>query len=336
MFSLERLPCPVLVTDLNGMVLHCNHDFKRLVSEANCEGNMAVYFPPSGRIFLQTHAWPLLYRQGDFRELYLQLLSADRRLLPVMTNARVAEEDGKQVVIWLFFVAKERQRFEAELLSARQQAEQSAERLGEVNEELEKAYARLAVYAVELKSETEQLAQLSYTDALTGLGNRRALLIQLERWLRMPEQRVPGSLLLIDIDFFKQVNDRFGHAEGDLALCEVARQLQQSIRSQDSVIRHGGEEFVVWLPSTDPEGAALTAQRIHKQIARVLVGGNQISVSIGTTTKAPGELDAAAYLERLLAEADAALYAAKHNGRNCTQCYADLPAAPAVPSSGPA
>lgn len=324
MFYLERLPCPVLVTDLNGQVLHCNHDFKRLAATSDCKGSMDRYFPPSARIFLQTHAWPLLYRNGEFSELYLQLLSSDQQPLPVMTNARISDADGQRVVIWLFFVAKERQRFEAELLSARQQAQQSAARLSEVNIELQNAYARLAQYTVEVKSEAEQLAQLSYTDALTGLGNRRALQMQIERWIGHAEPFRTGSLLLIDIDFFKQVNDRFGHAEGDRILSEVAAQLQHSVRQQDCVIRQGGEEFAIWLPSTDADGASLTARRVHQQVARVLAGDQPISVSIGCTTRAPAAQDAASYLERLLAEADIALYAAKHSGRQCTQCFADL------------
>ena len=118
MFYLDRLPGPVLVTDCNGRIKHSNCDFKRLAGASAAEG-MDQFFPPASRIFLQTHAWPLLLRNGEFSELYLQLQSEGGQAIPVMTNARISEVDGTPEVIWLFFVAKDRQRFEAELLKAR-------------------------------------------------------------------------------------------------------------------------------------------------------------------------------------------------------------------------
>ena len=77
MFYLDRLPCPVLVTDFNGCIKHANNDFKRL-TDAALSGDMDQFFPPASRIFLQTHAWPLLLRNGEFNELYLQLQSGTR------------------------------------------------------------------------------------------------------------------------------------------------------------------------------------------------------------------------------------------------------------------
>ena len=254
----------------------------------------------------------------------MQLLSADGQRIPVMTNARVSEIRGTRVVIWLFFVAKERQRFESELLQARQQAQDTAAQLTEVNGELMRAYAQLAAYTAEVKTEADQLAHLSHTDHLTGLGNRRALLLQVDRWIKTASDQDFGSLLLIDIDFFKQVNDRLGHAEGDRVLCHIASQLQNSARAQDSVVRYGGEEFVVWLPYSNRKGAELTAQRLHDQIAQTQVSDQQITVSIGVSTLTLQHQEATRYLERLLSEADTALYEAKYRGRNRTICFDDL------------
>lgn len=285
---------------------------------------MDRYFPPASCIFLQTHAWPLLFKDSGFSELYMQLLSADGQRIPVMTNARVSEIRGTRVVIWLFFVAKERQRFESELLQARQQAQDTAAQLTEVNGELMRAYAQLAAYTAEVKTEADQLAHLSHTDHLTGLGNRRALLLQVDRWIKTASDQDFGSLLLIDIDFFKQVNDRLGHAEGDRVLCHIASQLQNSARAQDSVVRYGGEEFVVWLPYSNRKGAELTAQRLHDQIAQTQVSDQQITVSIGVSTLTLQHQEATRYLERLLSEADTALYEAKYRGRNRTICFDDL------------
>ena len=303
--------------------MHTNLDFRNLVGPGDT-GTMDRYFPPASCIFLQTHAWPLLFKDSGFSELYMQLLSADGQRIPVMTNARVSEIRGTRVVIWLFFVAKERQRFESELLQARQQAQDTAAQLTEVNGELMRAYAQLAAYTAEVKTEADQLAHLSHTDHLTGLGNRRALLLQVDRWIKTASDQDFGSLLLIDIDFFKQVNDRLGHAEGDRVLCHIASQLQNSARAQDSVVRYGGEEFVVWLPYSNRKGAELTAQRLHDQIAQTQVSDQQITVSIGVSTLTLQHQEATRYLERLLSEADTALYEAKYRGRNRTICFDDL------------
>ncbi|OHC30095.1 MAG: diguanylate cyclase [Pseudomonadales bacterium RIFCSPHIGHO2_02_FULL_60_43] len=323
MFYLERLPCPVLVTDCNGHVRHTNQDFKKLVKPDACE-NMDHYFPPACRIFLQTHAWPLLLKDGEFNELYMQLLDADGQLIPVMTNARVHEAEGERVVIWLFFVAKERQRFESELLKARQYAQETAITLAKVNTELQHANAQLSQYAKEVKTEADQFAHLSLTDPLTALGNRRALSLNVEQWAHSASNNSVGSLLLIDVDFFKQVNDRFGHAEGDRVLCELSRGLLDSVRAQDTVVRYGGEEFALWLPYSDQEGAKLTAKRVHDHISRIQVADQQITVSIGISTLAPKSQEAGNFLEQLLAQADSALYDAKAHGRNRTVIFSEL------------
>ncbi|MFT0632703.1 diguanylate cyclase [Pseudomonas sihuiensis] len=311
MFYLDRLPGPVLVTDCNGRIKHSNCDFKRLAGAGAAEG-MDQFFPPASRIFLHTHAWPLLLRNGEFSELYLQLQSENGQAIPVMANARISEVDGAPEVIWLFFVAKDRQRFEAELLKAREQAQESAAQLAKANLALQSAYAQLANYAVEIQSEAEQLAQLSHTDPLTALSNRRALSVHVEQWLGNVSDLACGSLLLIDIDHFKQINDRFGHAEGDRVLVDMAQRLLASVRSGDSVVRYGGEEFAIWLPNADLAEASDIAERVHDQIKALEVANEPVTVSIGIASLKPCER----YLERLLAAADKALYTAKAQGRN--------------------
>ncbi|KOX65658.1 diguanylate cyclase [Pseudomonas psychrophila] len=323
MFYLERLPCPVLVTNCNGSVQHTNRDFKKLVAPEVYE-NMNHYFPPACRIFLQTHAWPLLLKNGEFNELYMQLLTAGGERIPVMTNARISEAEGERVVIWLFFVVKERQRFEAELLKARQYAQETAIQLAKVNTELQHANARLSQYAIAVRTEADQFAHLSLTDPLTDLGNRRALSLNVEQWVHSASGESVGSLLLIDIDFFKQINDRFGHAEGDNALRKLAQQLLKSVRAQDTVVRYGGEEFALWLPNSDREGAKLTAKRVHTCTSQIQVADLHITVSIGISSLAPNVQEVGTFLEQLLAQADAALYDAKANGRNRTVCFGDL------------
>ena len=93
MFYLERVPCPVVVTNCNGHVLHTNRDFRQLVASENCD-YLDSYFPPASRIFLHSYAWPMLLKNGEFSELYLQLLTTNGQLLPVMTNARISQTEG--------------------------------------------------------------------------------------------------------------------------------------------------------------------------------------------------------------------------------------------------
>lgn len=323
MFYLERLPCPVLVTNCSGHIKHTNRDFKKLVVSEVYE-NMDYYFPPACRIFLQSHAWPLLLKNGEFNELYMQLLSVDGKRIPVMTNARISEAEGERIVIWLFFVAKERQCFEAELLKARQHAEEIATQLLKVNTELQHANARISQYAIAVKTEADQFAYLSLTDPLTDLGNRRALSLSVEQWMLSTSDESVGSLLLIDIDFFKQINDHFGHAEGDSALCKLAQQLLISIRAGDTVVRHGGEEFAIWLPNTDRDIAKIIANRVHNYISQIQVADRKITVSIGISNLAVNEHEVGGVLEQLMEQADAALYEAKARGRNRTVCFDGL------------
>jgi diguanylate cyclase (GGDEF)-like protein len=313
LIKLDFLPCPVLVTACDGHVLYSNLDFKSLVAPCTSE-HMDHYFPAECHIFLQIYAWPLLLINGEFNELYMELLASPRQPIPVVANARLIENEGERLVIWLFFVARGLQRFEVESLMDRERVQEVAVQLTNANTKLKRAYAQIAEYAIEVK----QFAQLSHTDPLTALGNRRALSFSFEQWTRSSNDKSAGSLLLVDIDFFKQVNDCFGHAEGDRVLCDLARRLLDSVRTQDTVVRHGGEEFVIWLPNTDRDGAELTAKRVHEHISLIRVANQCITVSVGITTTISREQKAKICLEQLLAEADAALYEAKIQGRNRT------------------
>jgi len=121
----------------------------------------------------------------------------------------------------------------------------------------------------------------------------------------------PLSLLLLDIDHFKAVNDRHGHDVGDRVLQSVAKRLSTSLRSSDLLARWGGEEFAILLPGTPLKGAATFADRLRAQVAEQRLHGISITVSIGISALRPGEGP-----EALLRRVDAALYHAKNAGRN--------------------
>ncbi len=169
-------------------------------------------------------------------------------------------------------------------------------------------------------------AELRYRDAaerdpLTGIGNRRAFTGNAEsRLVRCAAEARPAALLLCDLDYFKQLNDTYGHATGDAALIAFGRLLVLSIRQQDVCGRIGGEEFACLLPSADAAAALQVAERIRQACSRLpLAPGVRVSVSIGVASTDQTGYD----LSRLLVLADQALYRAKANGRDQVECFAD-------------
>lgn len=175
--------------------------------------------------------------------------------------------------------------------------------------------------ALQNSLEYEKVKDLSMRDGLTGLFNRRVLeeMLELESHKRQVE---PLSLLIIDLDHFKQVNDSYGHPAGDLVLQTVARVLRESTRGSDLVVRSGGEEFSVLLPSVSLVGALEIGERIRSNLELTMVTYNgrsiAITASVGVAHRSAGSLCAVKELE---ARADKALYEAKRGGRNRVCAY---------------
>jgi diguanylate cyclase (GGDEF)-like protein len=170
--------------------------------------------------------------------------------------------------------------------------------------------------AEEARARAETASEMSMTDALTGLLNRYGLQRSLQRELSEARRYArPLSCLLIDIDFFKSVNDTYGHAAGDTALRQVARVLTEAVRGSDVVSRHGGEEFLVLAPETGIEGAVALAEKIRVAASARLYGDGErvfpITLSVGAAQL--GERESA---HDMIARADQALYHAKEAGRN--------------------
>lgn len=161
-----------------------------------------------------------------------------------------------------------------------------------------------------------RMARLASTDFLTGLANRHAFLERAEAArLAAQRQRHPLALMMIDIDHFKQINDRWGHASGDEALVVFARTAREVMRAHESIGRLGGEEFAMMLPGADLDAAVRAANRLRLAVrdASVITSGPTytMTVSIGVVVLDPNE-----DLSAALARADHALYMAKHEGRD--------------------
>lgn len=164
----------------------------------------------------------------------------------------------------------------------------------------------------------EKMHILATRDSLTGLANRRHFfhLASLE-WSRAARYGRPLSLLMLDLDRFKSINDTFGHLAGDEVLRAIARRCLEGTRLTDVVCRFGGEEIAVLLPETSPTGALAVAQRLLASINGEPVQCGEQTVTATASIGVATRQESMATVEDLLAKADTSLYQAKKNGRNC-------------------
>ncbi|MDO7786919.1 GGDEF domain-containing response regulator [Desulforamulus aquiferis] len=183
---------------------------------------------------------------------------------------------------------------------------------------------------LEVKRQLEEangiLRRLSFLDGLTGIANRRRFDEMLSKeWNRGMRLGMPLSLILFDIDHFKKYNDNLGHQAGDACLKQVASLLREILkRPGDLAARYGGEEFAVVLPNTSLEGAAIIAETIRSKVEAMKIiqpqatGTQYLTVSLGVASRIPNPYGS---IEKLVAEADKALYQAKQSGRNCVKIH---------------
>lgn len=172
----------------------------------------------------------------------------------------------------------------------------------------------------ELDATRKQLAELVIRDELTGISNRRHFMATLQReWDLARRHSSIGTLLLIDADGFKQVNDTHGHLCGDAVLREVAKVIGGSLRHVDLLARFGGEEFIVFLPHTDSFGALDVAERIRSRVQAAQVTWQSVQISVTVSIGVAPIRRELPTLDWMIHEADTALYAAKAAGRNCVR-----------------
>lgn len=186
--------------------------------------------------------------------------------------------------------------------------------LADMNRELFLQLQKVMKENEELKGENKILKKNIRIDPLTQLYNRQFMDEYLKEEINRSERYCQSfSMLIVDIDHFKKVNDTFGHQAGDAVLRKVANMLKQHLRNCDLVFRYGGEEFLIALPSTNLSGAYITANKIRKVFEGEFFDAIQsnITVSIGVSERKSHES-----LDQLIYNVDMALYTAKKNGRN--------------------
>lgn len=191
------------------------------------------------------------------------------------------------------------------------------ETITHLTSDLKQAEHALKIKKIDLESVLAQANEISHTDPLTFLPNRRKIIADLQRAVAdCGQSKKPLTIFMIDIDHFKLVNDTFGHIAGDRALQVMATQLQESIREDDKIGRYGGEEFVVLLPGTSEISATKLADRLLSIVRKLEIPFDgkiiKITVSLGIAQCHTGMEN----WEELLKRADMALYQSKQNGRD--------------------
>lgn len=274
----------------------------------------------ANQLVFHSYFYPNINLHGHVDELFISLKHCSGESIPYILNGRRYENDGAEVIDCVLVQMSKRIDYEQELRSAKKQIE-------EAYWEKEQALARLRQLHAEIEQKQSELLELnailverSTTDKLTGLKNRRYFEETLEEHItRFGEQGRFFSLLMLDIDHFKRVNDTLGHQVGDDVLERMGSILRYHCREQDIAARYGGEEFVMILPDINVTESIWIAENLRHEIAGAawdagimnVMGCITASVGIATYTGADPDSGAA-----LLQKADQALYASKEQGRN--------------------
>jgi diguanylate cyclase (GGDEF)-like protein len=192
--------------------------------------------------------------------------------------------------------------------------------------ELKQAKEKAENFAQELKKANERLRDMAFKDGLTDLYNHRYFQDLMDGELsRAIRYKRPFSLIMLDLDHFKKINDNYGHPVGDLVLKEVSKTIKITVRDSDIAARYGGEEFAIVLPETELKGAAITAERLRKAVEQLEIETNgcriDVTVSVGVTCYHPS-IDTIEKSE-ILSEADNALYNSKNKGRNMISVHSN-------------
>lgn len=287
--SPDNFPCGALVTDSSRVITYVNSYFttELLWEPSQLIGkNTDVIFTQSSRIFFQSYLIPTLLHESICEEMQLIIFNAKGVRIPITVNVRI-DDDGS--IYWSFFNASKRDKLYEELIKTREALEEQA----------------------------DKLKLLASTDELTNLLNRREMKYRSTSLLELAARsHQPVGLLMLDIDFFKKVNDTFGHLEGDRVLKKLGALLNGFARKTDLVSRFGGEEFLIMLPDTNQKDTLLFCERLHEKISQIRVGDNALTVSIGVSIG-----DGVMSFTDLFTQADNAVYKAKALGRNRTEMY---------------
>ncbi|RAU19761.1 GGDEF domain-containing protein [Nitrincola tibetensis] len=291
MMNLQRMSCHdfqcgLIVTDLvERRIVFSNHYIESLLGVSNITDPLTridQLLSRASTIIIESYVMPILIHEGHCEEVQVTIQNAKGDKVPALLNARVDSAEPIRVY-WTITSAVQRDQLYQELVNLRNQLEQKAERL----------------------------EQLSQTDELTGLLNRREFVVRANRCIKVSERsKRQLSLLMFDIDHFKKVNDTYGHDVGDYVLNSLGLLLKANCRETDHVARMGGEEFAILMPDTTVDAALIFANRLLELVCQIKIENTVLTMSAGIASGYDREFDV------LFKAADIALYQAKASGRN--------------------
>lgn len=270
--DLDFIPGGLIVLDVTNRVTAVNQTLCGWLGRSRDDvlgQSPEVWMAPASRMYYLGHVLPSLRLHGRVDEAMLSFVSADGSRLPVVVSATTCRQksDGFQL---LFIPTQRRNLAEEQLQQARKAAEQAVADKDKALREVQALARELEHRHEELASLNAQLEQLATQDALTGLDNRRVYDREVEIHLALFHRtKLPFALILADIDWFKEFNDRFGHDAGDRVLQEVSQCLRSGMRDIDTLVRMGGEEFAFILPDTTASKAGLVAERKREEIEQL-------------------------------------------------------------------
>ena len=296
--TLDSFPCILIITDMQTNRLeYCNKYAMEVLgidSNKTTEYSLFDIISKASSIFFESYIRPTIVSSGACQEIQISLMLNYKEKVPAVANIELNESK----IFWSIYIAVTRDKLYQELLAAREH----------------------------LENKTEELTWLTRIDPLTSLLNRRAAIDDFTKIInQLHRYFVPVSFLLIDIDWFKKINDTHGHDRGDEILIDLSSILKKVVRSSDIVARWGGEEFLMVLYNSNIENTRIFCERLHKEVNSIkLTADNKLSISIGVATLKADNLTGSDVIEKHAKEADIALYEAKNNGRSRTEFFDDI------------
>lgn len=324
MEQFDHAPCGFIRLTKEGVILYINETLLNWLGR-EMEGLINQHFEkllsPVGKVMIYSYFYPTIFTKGKVEEMVLKLNHNQGVAHSYILNARKLEKDSIEYIDCALIQMDKRMNYEEELRIVRQHTNEALKEKEEAFNALEKIYEEIEEKQKILLEINNKLQEKSTIDFLTGLYNRsffnEFMKLQIQQFV---EDKNPFSLIIADIDFFKKVNDSYGHIVGDVVLSKVAQLFKESLPKDAIVSRFGGEEFVVVLPKTEQDEAIKVAKSLNRRVSKQYfeqVG--HITISLGVSTVQMMDT-----LETILERADEALYYVKRNGRNNVFHYDDF------------
>jgi len=297
---IDAAPCGIITMTPKGVIHYANQTFADLLkvpAEELLGQHIEMFMNVSNRLMFHTYFYPYLTMYGTVEELLLTLRAKDGSPVPLSISGKKHLIGHAEIIDCVCISMKKRFNYEQELRDIRSKLEQ-------VLEEKNKAYEELHILS-------EEIHRLARTDELTGLANRRYANQWMDQKLAEMSVGTVFNVIIADIDHFKNINDSYGHAIGDVVLQKVAQILEETVPGGGMVGRYGGEEFIIILPAMTAQQTREIGEEARRAIQAMTVVPKKVTVSLGSA-----EFMSTDSRESLLSRADRALYFAKMTGRD--------------------